>query len=796
MDEMEKIKMKTELFRTTRHCERSEAIHARSTFYRCEAAILSVAKQPFIARRAFILLPALLLALSGVAQNGITISNFSVKAGSPTTVTFDVDWNRIITAGKDSMWVFVDYNKAGTMTRLPVSGVTATPGTAYAPNNKGAWVIPQSGHSSTTVQLYTAGTFTLYGACAYATDYSPRGTYTSANVIKFQGTPKYEAVLNNAAKNPVTVSAITTPYTVPAGSYVQSYTDATGAPGKCIPMLGNIDFSIPAYVVKGLATTFTAVHPQAPVSNVITYHWSAPGFGATTGAGTSFNPTAPASSGTFPVTLTARAAGHCDKTVTKNVTVLNCIPPSTYTLSTSALSVCAGSAVTLTLSGSQRSEWKYQLYDGASPVGTAVSGTNGSIKFSTTPAVGGHTYTVRTVNGGVERCNVLASSSVTVTMHANPVIASSAPSTICYNTTAGLSAGVSGGTTTAMTYTWVIGGTSGTTTINTKTSQNLTANATYTVSVRNANGCTATIPSALTIPVAATFTAPANPAATTICNGKTVAFSLVAASGGIGAITYKWQQSTGSWADATGTNTNAAYTTPTLTVTTAFRRVAYNTCGTITSNSATVTVRPAFTPGSITTTGQTICSGASVNTITSSAAASGGDNSITYEWRYTGSSSGTITSNTASLSPSTFQNKPGSYTVTRWAKDNTCNAFTQSSGQWLLTVNSLPSISANPQLYTVCMHEAHPTLSVTATASGGATLSYQWKTGTGAGTNVGSTQTITPTVTATADYWVVVTDSKGCATTSTKAKVTVADLGGQIANGPACGAGPSGIIGQ
>jgi hypothetical protein len=52
-----------------------------------------------------------------------------------------------------------------------------------------------------------------------------------------------------------------------------------------------------------------------------------------------------------------------------------------------------------------------------------------------------------------------------------------------------LSATVSGGTTTAMTYTWNVNGTNYTTTTNSYTTASLSSSATYTVKVKNANNC-------------------------------------------------------------------------------------------------------------------------------------------------------------------------------------------------------------------------------------------------------------------------------------------------------------------
>jgi hypothetical protein len=62
------------------------------------------------------------------------------------------------------------------------------------------------------------------------------------------------------------------------------------------------------------------------------------------------------------------------------------------------------------------------------------------------------------------------------------------PPVTCYGESAILTATVSGCTTTAMTYTWDIGGTEHTTTVPTVTTGSLTATTTYTVTVRNAYG--------------------------------------------------------------------------------------------------------------------------------------------------------------------------------------------------------------------------------------------------------------------------------------------------------------------
>jgi hypothetical protein len=83
----------------------------------------------------------------------VTVSGLVVNAG---TVTFDVSWDKNtmpVSPWSDTVWVFVDYNDAGVMTRLPLlPGATLTATSAPAvgkvievpENNKGVWVVGNS----------------------------------------------------------------------------------------------------------------------------------------------------------------------------------------------------------------------------------------------------------------------------------------------------------------------------------------------------------------------------------------------------------------------------------------------------------------------------------------------------------------------------------------------------------------------------------------------------------------------------------------------------------------------------
>ena len=66
------------------------------------------------------LLVLLTATFCAVAQNGITVSNLRTEPG---TVTFDVRWGdkSLPAVWSDTVWVWVDYNNAGKMRRLPLS---------------------------------------------------------------------------------------------------------------------------------------------------------------------------------------------------------------------------------------------------------------------------------------------------------------------------------------------------------------------------------------------------------------------------------------------------------------------------------------------------------------------------------------------------------------------------------------------------------------------------------------------------------------------------------------------------
>jgi uncharacterized protein (TIGR02145 family) len=144
-------------------------------------------------------------------------------------------------------------------------------------------------------------------------------------MLSFTGTPEYTVVLERNDKSTYTATVGKDELlSITSGEVVLSFIDKTGAPGTftCIPMSGNIDFSASPYIIKNRLVTFTVnKNPTVPPAAAVTYTWSVPGFSPDAHTGIPYTPTAPSSSGTFPVILTAHSEGYCDLSVTKGVVV-------------------------------------------------------------------------------------------------------------------------------------------------------------------------------------------------------------------------------------------------------------------------------------------------------------------------------------------------------------------------------------------------------------------------------------------------------------------------------------------
>jgi len=241
-----------------------------------------------------------------------------------------------------------------------------------------------------------------------------------------------------------------------------------------------------------------------------------------------------------------------------------------------------------------------------------------------------------------------------------------------------------------------------------------------------------------------------------ICNNGDPAEigSTTAASGGDGAITYKWQAN---GVDIANSN-SATYDPPAgLTATTTYTRFAKegtcNTSFTPSSGSYVVTMRGNFSSGEISSAGESICNNGDPAVIGSTTAASGGDGAFTYKWQANGAE--ILNSNSATYDPPAGLTAATTYM--RFAEDQTCNTIQQSIGSYVVTLTDLPA-SVN----IISDNNVYPNpITFTANAvNGGTSPTYQWYEGTTAvGTNSATYTISTLTVGQSLAIKVVMTSS-------------------------------------
>jgi hypothetical protein len=289
------------------------------------------------------------------AQNGVTVSGLAVSAGSPTTVTFNVSWSNtgMPDVWSDTVWVWVDYNVAGVMERLPVTGGTASAGTVtkVSGNDKGVWLVgnARSAESfSAMVQLFTTENV-VAGACAYASNYPPVGEYISASTstISFTGTPPYNIVLKDAGGGTKTHTE-DSPYPVPTGYTVQSFTDKTGAPGSftCVPStVYALQASAAGFCAGGAGVTFALSGTDNGRNYELYKAGTSKAVATLVGKGSAATFSGSFTAGTYTARLIPNPA-FCPAEMTGSLPVVSNPLPATPNLAVLASTVCLGTSIT------------------------------------------------------------------------------------------------------------------------------------------------------------------------------------------------------------------------------------------------------------------------------------------------------------------------------------------------------------------------------------------------------------------------------------------------------------------
>ncbi len=213
----------------------------------------------------------------------------------------------------------------------------------------------------------------------------------------------------------------------------------------------------------------------------------------------------------------------------------------------------------------------------------------------------------------------------------------------------------------------------------------------------------------------------------TICYNTTPSqiYSTANPSGGAGATTYSWENSTNStdW-DIIAGATSSSYTPPSLTQTTYYRRIATNTCGSVNTSYVAINVRDELISSTISSS-QTICYTTAPSPLTGTSP-TGGIGTYTYQWE---KSNNNVTFSSISAATSVTYSPPALTTGTYYRLKST-------SGSCGSVYSNTLTISVNGQLLggsisgnqTIFYNTAPSVLNNVTTATGGTGIySYQWQ---------------------------------------------------------------------
>ena len=636
-------------------------------------------------------------------SNGATTASINVTSSATITVTVTSAAGCSTTSLPTSVNVFT--NPTATITASGATTfcqggsvtLTANSGTGYSyqwSNNTNNQVMTATTAGSYTVTVTDANGCSVTSAPTVVTVNALPTTaaITGTNSVCIGGT----TLLSTTATNPVWSSANTAVATVAAnglvtgvsaGTVVVSYTitNANGCTNTASVTVTVNQLPTAAIATVG-ATTFcqggsvTLLASNAPAGMTYTYQWRLNGTAIT---GATSNTYVANASGNYSVTITTNSG--CAATSAATTVTVNPLP--VLAANTGSASVCENGTVTL---ANAQAGGLWSTANNTIATINAVTGLVTGVNPGTTTL----TYTFTNANG----CTNSVSTNFTVNALPAAVITANGSTTFCQGGSVVLTANA------GSTYLWSNG----------QTTQSITVSNTadITVTVTNANGCSAT--SAITsvvvnaLPVANITSLNGN----SFCQGGSV--TLVASNA-----------SSYAWSNGAFTQSVTVSSTQTLTVTV----TNANGC-TATSAPFTVTMNPAPV-ATITANGPTtFCAGGSV-TLSAPAAAS-------YLW----SSGETTQTIVASVD--------GPYTVTI-TDGNGCSA---TSANMNITVNNLPSVQSIAGNNTVC---AGSTTTLT-----NATIGGTWTSSNTAIATVSTTGVVTGVAAGTATMTYTVTNAAGC----------------------------------
>ena len=629
--------------------------------------------------------------ITGATGAALTLPNVQPSSAGAYTV--------VVTNGLGSVT-----SNAGALTVNTAPVITTQPsGATVNQGGAAAFSVAATGNPAPTYQWRKNGTAI---AGATLTSYSiPSTQLTDAAVYTVVVTNSVASVTSSGAT--LTVNAPPTILTQPAGLTVN----------------------------QGQTATFTVGASGVPAP---TYQWklnTSPISGAT-GSSLSIPNAQSANAGTYTVVV-ANVAGN----TTSNGATLAVNTPPVITGQPSSQTLSVGQSVTFTVAAGGTPAPTYQWKKN----GAAIAGaTNASYTIASAQSTDAGTYTVVATNsvGSVTSAPALLGVNSAPAITAQPVsVTVNQGQTAIFSVTA---TGIP-----AVTYQWqkgltpITGATAATLIL--ANAQPVDA-ASYTVVVTNTVSSVTSGAATLTVNVPPTITT--QPSSQTAAAGANVTFSVAIGAGASPAPTYQW---TKNGLNITGaTNASLALNAVTAANAASYAVIVANAGGTVTSNTATLTVNspPVITSQPVSA---TINQG---QTATFSVAATGVPGSFTYQWSK-GSSAISAATNASLVISNAQPSDAASYTVvvTNTAGSATSNAAT-------LTLNAAPLITTQPSSQTVA---AGASVTFTAAASGTPAPTYQWtKNGASIVGATGTTLTLPGvTLASAASYAVIAANSVG-----------------------------------
>jgi hypothetical protein len=568
------------------------------------------------------------------------------------------------------------------------SGGTAATATGLAAGSYTVTVTDANGCTATRNYTITQPT-TISTATGSQTNVSCNGgTNGSASVSPSGGTPGYTYSWSPSGGTAATATGLA------AGSYTVTVTDANGCTAT-----RNYTLTQPTVI-----STATGSQTNVSCNGGTNGSASVSPSGGTPGYTYSWSP-----SGGTAATATGLAAGSYTVTVTD---ANGCTATRNYTLTQpTAISTATGSQTNVSCNGGTNGSASVSPSGGTPGYTYSWSPSGGTAAMATGLAAGSYTVTVTDANG----CT--ATRNYTITQPTAISTATGSQTNVSCNGGTNGSASVSpSGGTPGYTYSWSpSGGTAATAT-------GLAAGS-YTVTVTDANGCTATRNYTLTQPTAIST---ATGSQTNVsCNGGTNGSASVSPSGGTPGYTYSWSPSGGTAATATG----LAAGSYTVTVTDA--------------NGCTATRNYTLTQPTVISTATGSQTNVSCNSGTNGSASvspSGGTPGYTYSWSPTGGTAATATGLAA-----------GSYTVTV-TDANGCTA----TRNYTITQPTAISTATGSQTNVSCNGGTNGSASV---SPSGGTPGYTYSWSPSGGTAATATGLVA------GNYSVTVTDANGCTAT-------------------------------